>query len=60
MDLLLDTHTLFLFLYGDKQLSPRVRKAIEDQDHMKIVSIASIWEIAIKISLDKKKICKWI
>jgi PIN domain nuclease of toxin-antitoxin system len=50
MDLLIDTHSLIWFLNGDKKLSDM---AIEDPSNSKIVSIASIWEIAIKISLDK-------
>ena len=53
MDLLLDTHSLIWFLNGDKKLSDKVKKAIEDTKNLKIVSIATIWEIAIKISLDK-------
>jgi PIN domain nuclease of toxin-antitoxin system len=53
MDLLLDTHTLIWFLNGDEKLPGNVREAIENPDNSKIVSIASIWEISIKISLDK-------
>lgn len=53
MNLLLDTHSLIWFLNGDKNLSDNVKIAIEDPYNTKIVSIASIWEIAIKISLNK-------
>jgi PIN domain nuclease of toxin-antitoxin system len=53
MDLLLDTHSLIWFLNGDEKLSDKAKSAIEDSTNSKIVSIASIWEIAIKISLDK-------
>lgn len=53
MYLLLDTHTLIWFLNGDEKLSDIAKTAIEDPANSKIVSIASIWEIAIKISLDK-------
>ena len=53
MDLLLDTHTLIWFLNGDEKLPGNVRDAIENPDNSKFVSIASIWEISIKISLDK-------
>ena len=53
MDLLLDTHSLIWFLNGDEKLSDQAKSAIEDPTNSKIVSIASIWEIAIKISLDK-------
>lgn len=55
MDYILDTHTLIWFLNGDDKLSKRAREVIEDQGNTKFISIASIWEIAIKISLDKFK-----
>lgn len=55
MDLLLDTHTLIWFLNGDEKLSKAARLAIENPANIKIVSVASIWEIAIKISLEKFK-----
>jgi len=53
MNLLLDTHTLIWFLNGDEKLPGNVRDAIENPGNLKIVSIATIWEISIKISLDK-------
>jgi PIN domain nuclease of toxin-antitoxin system len=53
MDLLIDTHSLIWFFNGDKQLSPKAKTLIEDTKNKKYVSIASIWEIAIKIGLEK-------
>jgi len=53
MDLLIDTHSLIWFLNGDEKLSEKAKSVIEDSSNTKIVSIASIWEIAIKIRLDK-------
>jgi len=53
MNYLLDTHTLIWFLSGDKNLSSRARKAIESAEATNFVSIVSLWEIAIKISLDR-------
>jgi PIN domain nuclease of toxin-antitoxin system len=53
MNLLLDTHTLIWFFNGDIQLSERAKYAIIDSQNQKFVSMASIWEIAIKISLKK-------
>lgn len=53
MKLLLDTHSLIWFLNGDEKLTTKVKNAIEDPKNEKFVSVASIWEIAIKISLDK-------
>ena len=56
MNYLLDTHTLIWFLGGDKSLSVKARKAIEGDNVINFVSIASIWEIAIKISLGRLSI----
>ena len=53
MNHLLDTHTLIWFLSGDKNLSSKARKAIETAGATNFVSIVSLWEIAIKISLDR-------
>ncbi|WP_293132423.1 type II toxin-antitoxin system VapC family toxin [Microcoleus sp. bin38.metabat.b11b12b14.051] len=50
MRLLLDTHTLIWFFAGDSQLSTTARILIEDEDNNKLISIASIWEMAIKES----------
>lgn len=50
---LLDTHTFIWFVEGDTQLSEKVRKAIEVRGAENFVSIASLWEIAIKVSLGK-------
>lgn len=58
MRLMLDTHTLIWFLNGDPKLSQKARNAIENLGNLKIVSIASIWEIAIKLSLKKFKFSK--
>ena len=52
-DLLLDTHTLLWFLNGDEQLSHNSRDAIINPLNRKYVSIASVWEITIKISLKR-------
>src|SRR5690606_5892487 len=50
---ILDTHTLIWFLNGDEQLSKAARAAIEKEENDKYVSVASLWEMAIKISLKK-------
>jgi PIN domain nuclease of toxin-antitoxin system len=51
--LLLDTHALLCFYLGDPQLSTAARLLIEDVANTKLVSPASYWELAIKISLGK-------
>ena len=53
MKYLLDTHTLLWFLAGDKKLSHRARQLIDDPSNEKFLSIASLWEIAIKVGLGK-------
>jgi PIN domain nuclease of toxin-antitoxin system len=53
MDLLLDTHTLIWFFNGDSLLSEKAKEVIIELRHRKFVSIASVWEVAIKISLNK-------
>lgn len=58
MNTLLDTHMLLWFAWGDKRLSHSARSIIEDIDHTKYVSMASIWEMAIKLSLGKLKLAK--
>lgn len=49
---LLDTHTLIWFLEGNTILSQTARQAIESSRN-NYVSIASLWEIAVKISIQK-------
>jgi PIN domain nuclease of toxin-antitoxin system len=56
--LLLDTHSFLWFIAGDARLSEQGRALIEDSDNEKFVSIASIWEIAIKTSLGKLPLTK--
>jgi PIN domain nuclease of toxin-antitoxin system len=56
MKYLLDTHVLIWFLNGDKSLSAKARKAIESDNATNFISIASLWEIAIKLSLDRLSI----
>jgi PIN domain nuclease of toxin-antitoxin system len=56
MNYLLDTHTFLWFLEGNNTLSSKARIIIENADNTIYVSIASIWEIAIKISTSKLKL----
>lgn len=52
MKSLLDTHTLIWFLNGDSVISEKARLEIENKE-ANYVSISSVWEIAIKISIGK-------
>jgi PIN domain nuclease of toxin-antitoxin system len=56
MRLLLDTHTFLWFLGGNKDLSAIARSSIENVENAKFISIASIWEMAIKLNLGKLKL----
>ena len=58
MRLLLDTHTLLWFALTDPQLSGTATSLIIDPDNEKLVSPASYWEIAIKISIKKYALSK--
>lgn len=53
MNFLLDTHALLWFIAGSANLSASARGLIEDAANEKFVSAASIWEIAIKVSIGK-------
>jgi len=55
MRYLVDTHALIWFFNGDKQLSQTAKQILSDGQYQKFVSIASVWELAIKINLDKLK-----
>jgi len=50
---LLDTHALYWYIEGDSQLSTTARTLIQDASNEVLISPASYWEIAIKISLGK-------
>jgi PIN domain nuclease of toxin-antitoxin system len=56
--LLLDTHTLLWFALMDPQLSGTATSLIMDPANEKLVSPASYWEIAIKISVKKYALSK--
>lgn len=54
MKLLLDTHLLLWAASDPDRLSKAARKAIQDPDNELMFSAASLWEITIKRSLDRK------
>ena len=53
MRLLLDTHSFLWFISEDPKLSPRARQLIEDPANDVLLSMASVWEMAIKAGLGK-------
>jgi PIN domain nuclease of toxin-antitoxin system len=56
MKILLDTHIFIWYMHADKQLSPENKALIENPVHEKYLSVASIWEMAIKINLGKLRL----
>lgn len=53
---LLDTNALLYFLYDSEKLSKKASEIIYRNDEKISVSIASMWEIAIKSSIGKLEI----
>lgn len=53
MTLLLDTHAILWFWWADPRLSATALTLICDPANRKLVSPATAWEVAIKVSLTK-------
>ncbi|WP_341524544.1 type II toxin-antitoxin system VapC family toxin [Nostoc sp. UHCC 0302] len=53
MKLLLDTHTFIWYVTDNSKLSNTVLALINDENNQILLSIASLWEIAIKQSIGK-------
>jgi PIN domain nuclease of toxin-antitoxin system len=51
--MLLDTHALLWFALDDTRLSARAKSAMMDRSNDLLVSPATLWEVAIKVSLGK-------
>jgi PIN domain nuclease of toxin-antitoxin system len=51
--LLLDTNAVFWWLIDEAKLSPEAHTAIKAKNNEVYVSIASAWEMAIKVGLGK-------
>ena len=56
MDYIIDTHILLWFIEGDKRIGKENIEIIESEDNSIFISSASLWEIAIKISIGKLKL----
>jgi PIN domain nuclease of toxin-antitoxin system len=53
MRLLIDTHIFIWYISNDSKLSTAARTLIDDENNEILLSIASLWEMAIKFSLGK-------
>ena len=56
MRLLIDSHALLWILSSPQQLSTHARSALGDPANERFVSVAALWEIAIKVSVGKLSI----
>jgi PIN domain nuclease of toxin-antitoxin system len=54
--ILLDTHTVLWFWWDDPRLSATARALLCDATSRKLVSLATAWEVAIKVSQKKLEI----
>jgi len=53
MRVLLDTSSFIFFISGSRQLSTTARELMEDFGNKLFMSVASLWEMAIKINTGK-------
>lgn len=53
MKFLIDTHAFLWFINGDFELSQQARDIIKNPKNTIYLSIASLWEIAIKLRIEK-------
>jgi PIN domain nuclease of toxin-antitoxin system len=51
--LLIDSHTFLWMLGRPERLSSAAHRAVTDSNNDRFLSIASLWEIAIKVSIGK-------
>lgn len=56
MNFLIDTHILLWYIIGDPRTTIETKKKIESDNNTIYLSKASLWEIAIKISIGKLKL----
>ncbi len=56
MRVLVDTHVFLWWVEGDRALPAKARSALADPDNECLLSLASVWELAIKISLGKLRL----
>lgn len=56
MRLLLDTHVFLYWVLGDPRLSPLAEASIKDSGTQVYLSAASVWEMAIKLSLGRLRL----
>lgn len=58
MNILLDTHTFIWFVEGTSELSSVARNIIESSENQSFISVASLWEMSIKVGLGKLELAR--
>ncbi len=58
MRLLLDTHTFIWFVYNAQELPDKTRELLEDESTELNLSLVSVWEMAIKVSIGKLQLAE--
>ncbi|MBV9775054.1 MAG: type II toxin-antitoxin system VapC family toxin [Gemmatimonadetes bacterium] len=53
MRLLLDTHSFLWFITADPKLSPSADRELRSGGNQLLLSLASVWEIAIKVGIGR-------
>lgn len=53
MNLLIDTHILIWYIAGNLRLNPAMTDLLEVTENNLSISVASLWEIAIKVGKGK-------
>lgn len=56
MKILLDTHAFLWFVMDSPKISKRATSLIESTENEVYLSVASVWEMAIKVSIGKLRI----
>lgn len=52
---LVDTHALLWFVHDDPRLSPRAAEILAEGEGL-VLSVASLWEIAVKLTIEKLRL----
>jgi len=56
LNYLIDTHVLLWYIVGDKRVGDETQAKIESESNVIYLSNATLWEIAIKVSIGKLKL----
>lgn len=56
MGFLIDTHVFLWYINGDPILNGKIKDIINDNSLERYVSIVSLWEIAIKMNINKLRL----